>query len=407
MANPEHLSRLTRSVADWNQWRADNPDILPDLSEGNLIQADLQTAHLSEANLTGTNLSGANLRSAHFRKAHARGANLEGAHLRGAYLDEADLGGAHLVHADLLEADVNGVNLSLAYLRGANLSRAGLFQTQLFKADLREANLSGAFLGEADLRQADLRHATLRDADFMRADISEANLYGADLTGANLECVILVSTSCDKANFTGCRVYGLSAWDLRLEDTQQNNLIITPRNMPEITVDNLEVAQFIYLLLNNKRVRQVIDTISSKLVLILGRFRLERIAVLEAIRDNLRTLNYLPILFDFEKPANRDITETVSTLAHMARFIIADITDARSIPQELMAIVPNLPSVAVQPLLLESQQEYGMFEHFKRYPWVLDTVIYQDQETLLRSLESIIIFPAEQKAKELVTSQRQ
>ena len=327
--------------------------------------------------------------------------------LRGAYLDEADLGGAHLVHADLLEADVNGVNLSLAYLRGANLSRAGLFQTQLFKADLREANLSGAFLGEADLRQADLRHATLRDADFMRADISEANLYGADLTGANLECVILVSTSCDKANFTGCRVYGLSAWDLRLEDTQQNNLIITPRNMPEITVDNLEVAQFIYLLLNNKRVRQVIDTISSKLVLILGRFRLERIAVLEAIRDNLRTLNYLPILFDFEKPANRDITETVSTLAHMARFIIADITDARSIPQELMAIVPNLPSVAVQPLLLESQQEYGMFEHFKRYPWVLDTVIYQDQETLLRSLESIIIFPAEQKAKELVTSQRQ
>ena len=91
----------------------------------------------------------------------------------------------------------------------------------------------------------------------------------------------------------------------------------------------------------------------------------------------------------------------------MARFIIADITDARSIPQELMAIVPNLPSVAVQPLLLESQQEYGMFEHFKRYPWVLDTVIYQDQETLLRSLESIIIFPAEQKAKELVTSQRQ
>ena len=44
-------------------------------------------------------------------------------------------------------------------------------------------------------------------------------------------------------------------------------------------VDDLEVAQFIYLLLNNQNVRQVIDTITSKIVLILGRFTPERKAV--------------------------------------------------------------------------------------------------------------------------------
>jgi len=38
------------------------------------------------------------------------------------------------------------------------------------------------------------------------------------------------------------------------------------------TVDNIEVAQFIYLLLNNRAICDVIDAIASKAVLILGRF---------------------------------------------------------------------------------------------------------------------------------------
>ena len=66
------------------------------------------------------------------------------------------------------------------------------------------------------------------------------------------------------------------------------------------------MAQFIYLLLNNKRIREVIDTITSKLVLILGRFTTERKVILDALRDTLRARNYLPVVFDFDKPASRD-----------------------------------------------------------------------------------------------------
>jgi hypothetical protein len=178
-------------------------------------------------------------------------------------------------------------------------------------------------------------------------------------------------------------------------------LIITPDKEATITVDTLEVAQFIYLLLNNQKIRDVIDTITSKVVLILGRFTDERKKVLDAIRDELRKRNYSPVLFDFEKPANRDITETVSTLAHMARFVIADITDAKSIPQELKTIVPNLPSVPVLPLILNTQHEYGMFEHFTRFPWVLPIYRYEDEESLLQSLQEKVITPAELKAQEL------
>jgi hypothetical protein len=118
------------------------------------------------------------------------------------------------------------------------------------------------------------------------------------------------------------------------------------------------------------------------------------------VRTALRKRNYISVLFDFEKPSNRDLTETVSILADMARFVIADITDPRSIPQELGRIVPNLPSVPVKPLLQVSQQEYGMFETFRRYPWVLEPFRYSDSLDLLEALDSEIIGPSASMAKE-------
>ena len=195
----------------------------------------------------------------------------------------------------------------------------------------------------------------------------------------------------------------MSAWNLNLEGATQADLIITKDDQAEITVDNLEMAQFIYLLLNNDRIRHVIDTITSKVVLILGRFTPERKAVLDALREELRKRDYLPVLFDFERPAGQTITETVSLLARMARFVVADITDAKSIPQELGVIVPDLPSVPVQPLLLEGSGEYSMFEHFRRYPWVLPMHVYGFPEQLIADLGERVINPAEAKAKELRT----
>jgi hypothetical protein len=97
-----------------------------------------------------------------------------------------------------------------------------------------------------------------------------------------------------------CRIYGVSAWDVQLAGAVQLNLIITPEDQSTITVDNLKIAQFIYLLLNNEEIREVIDTITSKVVLILGRFTLERKAILDAIKDALRKQGYLPVLLDFE-----------------------------------------------------------------------------------------------------------
>jgi hypothetical protein len=94
---------------------------------------------------------------------------------------------------------------------------------------------------------------------------------------------MLADTDLTGADLTGCCVYGVSAWGLKLHGTKQQNLVITVPGDPTVTVDNIEVAQFIYLMLNNQKVRDVIDTITSKVVLILGRFTDERKAVLDAL----------------------------------------------------------------------------------------------------------------------------
>jgi hypothetical protein len=140
-------------------------------------------------------------------------------------------------------------------------------------------------------------------------------------------------------------------------------------------------------------------------VLILGRFTPERKAVLDAIREALRQRNYLPILFDFEVPGSRDFTETISTLAHMARFIIADLTEPSSLPKELEAIVPTL-AVPVQPVMEGATRPYAMFRDYWKYSWVLKVYHYENLEGLIAALGDQVIAPAEVKVQELETTRK-
>ncbi len=342
MANQEHLAVLKKGVETWNSWRLANLEINPDLSEASLCQADLSGAILSGANLWKIDLSGANL-------------------------SEVDLSAE--------------ANLTFANLRGASLRGANLTWANLYRADLSATDLSGAFLSGARL--------------------SGTNLSEANLTGATLIRCTFVETNIDAAILNGCRVYGVSVWDVNGKPAEQEDLVITPDGISEITVDNLKVAQFIYLLLNNPEIRDVIDTVTSRAVLILGRFTKERKAVLNALRNELRKRNKLPILFDFDLCENRTTEETVRTLAGMAQFIIADITDSKCVIGELNAIVPHFPSIPVQPVIHVDDVEYGMFDHIGRFSWVLKAHQYRDTDTLLAGLDTNIIMPAENKWREL------
>ncbi|MGH3627768.1 MAG: pentapeptide repeat-containing protein, partial [Sciscionella sp.] len=358
MADQEQLRLLRKGVEGWNEWRRAQSRIFVHLAGADLISADLRKANLREADLSGANLGGA---------------DLSGANLSKANLAEADLRGANFTGANLSKA-----NLRKAYLKMANFTRAKLIRASLERTFLMRATLTEANLTEADLRMADLTQARLSLADLSRADLSRAtltktSLYRARLNGTNLFGANLIRADLSYADLDGCQIFGISAWNLQLDRATQTNLRITPNDEPEITVDNLEVAQFLYLLLHNDKIRNMLETITSKVVLVLGRFSDERKPALDALRAALREHpnHYVPVLCDFDPLAGQHILETVGLLARLARFVIVDTTDAKMVWAELALIAPQLPSVPIQPLLLASADPMTDFAFFRKFPWVL------------------------------------
>jgi hypothetical protein len=290
----------------------------------------------------------------------------------------------------------SSIKLSADELRG-KLAGTSFKPVLLRRGNLREVNLS-----EAELRGADLREIDLRGANLLRANLSAADLSGADLRGTNLMGTILVNAKVDKARLSGSSVYAVNVWDLQGEFAEQDDLIITGEGETVITVDNIEVAQFIYLVLNNEKLRDVINTITSKSVLILGRFAIpERKEILDALRNKLREYNLLPIVFDFDRPIDKDFTETIKTLAGLSYFVIADVTNPKSSPLELQATVPDY-QIPFVPIIQEGESPFAMMVDLqKKYNWVLDTLSYNSIETLIKALKPAIIDPAIQKHNEL------
>jgi hypothetical protein len=310
----------------------------------------------------------------------------------------------------LYDAPLNGANFSQANFSNANLIGAQLQKATLIEVNFHEANLFGANLHEA----------VLTGSNFCRTDLYKTDLSGAKLTRANLQGTQLAMTDFRGARLIGCTVYGLSAWDIKIDEaTRQKGFIIRYRYRGEgepaegmheaqVTVDDLQLAQFVYLLLNNENIRNVIDTIGKKGVLILGRFTSERKAVLDAIRRKLRDLGYVPMMFDFERPTQRDFTETIKTLAGMSRFIIADITNPKSSPLELRATMPDY-MIPFVPIIHEDEEPFTMFQDLQQKygGWVLDLLKYNSTENLLRVLEKAVIEPALEMSEKLLLKKQE
>ena len=335
MNKSESILLFNKGASAWNAYREDTLNNNPDLSDVNFESElhdykslyDLPTFY--DYNLSNMNLN----------RIIARNSSFINCDFSGSHISGSDLCFSHFMHCDFSNASMR-------------VSRMG-------SAEFNDCEFSGA----------NMSYCSAEDTSFV----------GSRFVKTRLNHMSLVKSDFSNTIIDNSRVYGISAWDLTLEGSQQNNIYIEEEGV-RITVPSIELAQFISLLLNNSKVRDFIDTITSKMVLILGRFSNDRKPILDKIKKEIQRRDYLPVIFDFDGPNNRNLTETIVTLASLSKFVIADISSPKSIPHELQSIIQQFPSLPIQPLITQGQREYGMFEHFENYPWVLEKIIYSENE---------------------------
>lgn len=273
MANKGHLNILRQGADAWNAWRVANRHIRPELSQMD-FEKEVRSGpgfydlpHLSGFDFSGSNLNGVMLRNSIVEHCS---------------FDDCLINFADLCFTNFLECTFRSTSM-------------------------RVTKIGSASFEECEFENADLAYCTAEETSFKGSSILGSSLNHVQLVKADLSDVVLHNTS----------VYGISAWDLELEGAKQSDLMIAD-DEPTLTVDSIEVAQFICLLVKNSKVRDVIDTLVARVVLILGRFSPERKPTLHRIRDLLRERGYVSIIFDFEGPKRRDLTETIRTLARIS-----------------------------------------------------------------------------------------
>lgn len=166
-----------------------------------------------------------------------------------------------------------------------------------------------------------------------------------------------------------------------------------------ITVNSVQTAVVVNLLLESGGLSTLVDALSFKTVLLMGRFTGEQKAFFDVLKEELFNRNYVAVSFDFENPTNRSLAEMLTMLAGMSRFIIADLTNA-IVPIELARIVPQLSSVPIVPLIERSEKPFAIFNDLSRlYSWVLEPTVYTGTRDVPQ-LVAQIVERAESKIRE-------
>jgi uncharacterized protein YjbI with pentapeptide repeats len=381
MANSQALDMLRQGSAVWNRWRGTTRFAPVDLSNADLGGRNLNDYSLLRADLTGANLTRAQLERAHLKDANLAAAVLANANLEGANCRDAIFDGVTAQDA----------NFEVSTLRGAHFRNATLVRARFHRAYLREADLFRADLTDAWLRFANLDGASCRETIFSGADLRHAAMVSTDLRGATL---------------IGVQVFGVSAWSIQTDDKTQQDLIVAAGKDGDapLRAHDLQTAQLLALMLDGTGVRSLFDSVTSTLVLILGSFSPAEKPVLDALRIALNKRGFVAVTFDFERPLERDYMETITAIAALCRFIVADFTNAKEVRAEVSQVHAQYRRVPIVPIAKVGVALPITMANVFSAEELAGLVRYADIDDLVSKLPASIIERAEARAAAIAAS---
>lgn len=209
MANIEHKNTLKKGSSIWNLWRNNNPQISPDLSDINFITEFPNT----NENYNLPKFINYNFKNSNFRKVSLRNITFINCNFDDSYLHFSDL-----VDAYFESCSFNNVGMRVCKIGAATFS-----------------------------------NCIFNNSDLSYSSAVEANFTGSTFNNSKLEQMSLINCNFSESILTKCRIYGISSWDLITTNSKHSDLVITKEDQPTITVDKLELAQFIYMIINRRQ----------------------------------------------------------------------------------------------------------------------------------------------------------
>lgn len=285
----------------------------------------------------------------------------------------------------------DGYHLTFCHFYDVSLKGCGFGFAELTWSSFFNCKLNGSKIYNPKIAPPTF-HDGLRGVNTRWTVFANCDLENVDLRGALLEGVHFQNCNFKGANISKSRIYGISSWGNIVDDsTIQDDLIITQYDEDNIEVSNFEVAQFLSLLISNKKLKGIFETLNSKLVLILGRFSSERKPFLDRLMLELKHKRLVPVLFDFEKPRTMDFIEPILSIALLSKFVVADVTDPKIILEELTVIVRNSSTVII-PILEEAQIEPVTLINLRiNHRSISETFYYENANDLISNSLSEII----------------
>jgi hypothetical protein len=343
MAHPTHLEIFHQGPEVWNQWRKENPEIHPDLSETSVYP---EFARKDESTIR----------------------------TKGSI---ASAGSEHPYNFS--NTDFHNSSFESAIFPGADFSNCYLYEVDMSRAGFPGANFTNCMI----------RKAYCASTDFSGAQLVDCVLNNSTFIGANF----------DGAKIEGCNVYGVSAWDLHItENTVQKELFLHRDNFSRsmlgphhevVYVDDLALAQFFYFINQEDGFGKSLKKLNEKTVLLLGKFRDGGLDLLRFVGELLRERGFVPIIFDFVPNAETNLIENVTTMAGLSRYVFANL-EGGSVPAELGRISSNFNTPIIAWIHDDKHDSvYAMFKDIISKNNV-QYFTYLDQSDLPKQLDKVI-----------------